>query len=204
MPPTTHGRPNPLTALLGRPASSFTPEAFADLPPFTAFTRSWAVGTESADNLSWTKSRDGGWTSPLHPGEHFTSLFVWSTPNLVCIAVGEPEVLGVERPDGIDALTALDTVLPRPTKPLHVIAEEAGRHARVSAAAMEQLGEAMHRIRRICVETGMSLSIVVGSDIAEVQILGAKPDPIDATRVPYSDHLHYTDAAKTRYIWRPS
>ena len=191
-------RPHNLLDLVGRRADSFSREEFAALPLLTSFTKSYLAGTSHEAGRAWTKT-ERGWVCDVFPGETHDADVVLSIPDLVCIAVGEP------RGDTVHALTVLDALLPLPKRPLHERAADLAygtRSGRVPAAALEELGQAMHRIRRICVETGMSLSIVVAPDIAEVQILGAKPDPISAVQVPNSDHKHYRDAAGTRFMWR--
>lgn len=205
-PPTR--RPNPLSALLGRAASSFTAAELDALPQHTAFGRPDLFAEGELERLAYASNGDGRWCSAVGPVDSAT---LRKITGLVCIAVGEPEVLGVERP-----ADALDTVLPRPTRSLRELAEAVSaplleprvidlppRAARISAADMEEAQELVYRLRKWCGRTGAEVSLLVSREHTQMMFVGdAKPDLVDAVQV--GGHRQHTDAAGTVTIWRAS
>lgn len=101
-----HRRPNPLTAILGRPASSFTVEQLDALPANTAFAHR---RNEPFTRLGALWCLDGRAELSLTSSE-------LRATECVCIAVGEP--------DGVPADIVFDLVIPRPTKALAQIAAD--------------------------------------------------------------------------------
>lgn len=208
-------RPNPLAALLGRPASSFTVEQLDALPQHTAFGRPDLFGEGDLERLAYASNGDGRWCSAVGPVDSATLRVV---SGLVCIAVGEPEVLGIERPadDALRALLPLsplplsvvvnvDAVPVAPMEPLLEprVIDLPPRPARISAADMEEPLELVYRLRRWCGRTGADLSLLVDAHRVSVMFIGdATPDLVDAVQV--GGHRQHTDAAGTVTIWRAS
>jgi hypothetical protein len=189
-------RPHNLLDLVGRRADSFSREEFAALPLLTSFTKSYLAGTSHEAGRAWTKTA-AGWVCDVFPGEAHDADVVMGIRDLVCIAVGEP------RGDTVHALTSLDAILPRPTKPLHERAAEVQRRPRMSVDDAEEAFELAYRYRKLAARVGCDLSIAVSRrGPAQIQVVGAVPDLIGATKAPHSDHLHATDAAGTLMMWR--
>jgi hypothetical protein len=190
-------RPHNLLDLVGRRADSFSREDFAALPELTSFTKSYLVGTAYQERNAWTKTA-AGWVCGVFSGETHDADVVLSIPDLVCIAVGEPA-----RGDTVHALSVLDVILPRPTAPLHARAAELQRRPRMSVADCEEVFELTYRLSKLAQRAGCDLSLAISHRApAQIQVVGAVPDLIGATKAPHSDHLHATDAAGTLMMWR--
>jgi len=185
--------------LIGRAADTFTAAELDALPSLTVFgSTTFADDPDEQERLGWMKT-PAGWVSVVG---RVDSGSIRCISRLVCIAVGEPDGANPwAARDGVHALTSLDRLLPRPTKPLHVIASETRSH-RVSAADCEEIFELVYRLRKIATRNDCDLSITIGPDTAQVQFLRATPDLIGATKAPNSDHMHHIDAAGTLAIWR--
>ena len=196
MPPApahTPRRRSLLSPLLGRRADSFSIAELDALPELTAFAHRH---NEPFTRVGALWCLDGRAELSLTSAELHTS-------ECVCIAVGEPTIEGVERPDGIDALTSLDALLPASTVPLNQIDEVPyhARRGRMSAAAVAELVQTVQRQARIAAEHGCDLSIIVGRGVVEVHIVGTTPDLISAVRE--GDHMR-DDVGGVSVIWRAS